>query len=57
MKILKIADCLVYLTAFSMTTENFVEFEEKCQKLSSAKGVGFFGNLYSDAYQSLSSIY
>ena len=26
--------------AFSITTENFVEFEEKGQMLSSAKGVG-----------------
>ena len=42
-----------------MNTENFVEIEEKRRKLSSAKGVGtvHYGNLYSDAYQSLSSIY
>ena len=26
--------------AFSITSENFVEFEEKCRMLSSAKGVG-----------------
>ena len=42
-----------------MTTENFVEFEEKCRKLSSAKAqcIESYGNHFSDAYQSKSSIY
>ena len=44
----------------SITTENFVEFEEKHKNLSSAKGVQCiepYGRLYSDSYQSLGSIY
>ena len=27
-------------SSISITTENFVEFEEKCRKLSSVKGAG-----------------
>ena len=48
-----------------MTTENVVEFEENRRKSLSFKGVGLvhsaltehYGNLYSDAYQSLSIIF
>ena len=40
-----------------MTNENFVEIEDKRRKLSIAKCNETFGNRYSDAYQSLSSIH
>ena len=44
-------------TAFPITTENFVEFEEKRRKLSSAKGVTPMVIFkYNDSYQSLSNI-
>ena len=42
--------------AFSITTENFVEFEEKMSKV--AQCIEPYKNLYiSDSYQSLSSIF